>query len=431
VAKLVTVLFPDDVNDTTKWNRFGEFGVHMMQGSWRPSRSHWRNRLAQRIEAAKLNGLMKQSAKLGKTRNQGASNGLEPERPMQHSGAASEPLVSILIPAFNAEKYIACSIGSAIAQTWTSKEIIVIDDGSTDRTLAIARQFESESVRVVTQRQQGAAAARNKAFSLSRGEYIQWLDADDLLSPDKIALQMKVARETENKRLLLSSGFGSFICRHQKAKFTPSALWADLTPTEWLFRKLDKNAFLQTACWLVSRELSEAAGQWDSRLLADDDGEYFARVILASEGIKFVPDAKVYYRGPAIAFRSLSYIGESDRQVKALWLAMQLHMGYLRSLEDSERTRQACLTFMRTSLLYFFPERNDLVRAVEGMAHELGGDLGIPRLSWKYEWIRRLFGWRVAKYGQRLLLSLKWTGAKLLDQLLFGLDQMTNRLERG
>jgi len=431
VAKLVTVLFPDDVNDTTKWNRFGEFGVHMMQGSWRPSRSHWRNRLAQRIEAAKLNGLMKQSAKLGKTRNQGASNGLEPERPMQHSGAASEPLVSILIPAFNAEKYIACSIGSAIAQTWTSKEIIVIDDGSTDRTLAIARQFESESVRVVTQRQQGAAAARNKAFSLSKGEYIQWLDADDLLSPDKIALQMKVARETENKRLLLSSGFGSFICRHQKAKFTPSALWADLTPTEWLFRKLDKNAFLQTACWLVSRELSEAAGQWDSRLLADDDGEYFARVILASEGIKFVPDAKVYYRGPAIAFRSLSYIGESDRQVKALWLAMQLHMGYLRSLEDSERTRQACLTFMRTSLLYFFPERNDLVRAVEGMAHELGGDLGIPRLSWKYEWIRRLFGWRVAKYGQRLLLSLKWTGAKLLDQLLFGLDQMTNRLERG
>jgi glycosyltransferase involved in cell wall biosynthesis len=430
LANSVTVLFPDDVNDPANWNRFGEFGVHLMQGSWRPSRSHWKNRLAQRMEAVKLSGLLRESAKLGKTRTHGTLNCLEPES-KPHSGAASEPLVSILIPAFNAEKYIAGSIRSAIAQTWKSTEVIVVDDGSTDRTLEIARQFQSESVRVVTQRQQGAAAARNKAFSLSRGEYIQWLDADDLLSPDKIALQMAVAQEIKNKRLLLSSGFGSFICRHQKAKFTPSALWADLTPTEWLFRKLDRNVFLQTACWLVSRELSEAAGQWDSRLLADDDGEYFARVILASEGVKFVPGAKVYYRGPAVAFRSLSYIGESDRQIKALWLAMQLHMGYLRSLEDSERTRQACLTFMRTSMLYFFPERNDLVTAVEGMARELGGDLGVPKLSWKYEWIRRVFGWQVAKVGQRLLLNVRWTWAKLWDQMLFGVDQMTNRLERG
>jgi glycosyltransferase involved in cell wall biosynthesis len=431
VATLVTVLFPDDVTDTTTWNRFGAFGVHLMQGSWRPSRSYLRNRLALRLEAIKLKGVMKESARLGKTRGHRASESLETKRQMPHRVEPSEPLVSILIPAFNAEKYIAGSIRSAIEQTWKYKEIIVIDDGSTDRTLEIARQFESESVRVVTQRQQGAAVARNKAFSLSKGDYIQWLDADDLLSPDKIALQMKVAKELDNKRVLLSSGFGSFICRYQKARFTPSALWNDLSPTEWLFQKLDKNAFLQTACWLVSRELSVAAGEWDSRLLADDDGEYFARVILASEGVKFVPGAKMYYRGPALAFKSLSYIGESDRQIKALWLAMQLHMKYMRSLEDSERTRQACLTFMRTSLLYFFPERSDLVAGAENMARELGGDLGIPKLSWKYEWIRKLFGWRVAKIGQRVLLNLRWSCAKLWDQMLFGIDQMTNRMERG
>lgn len=431
LANLVTVLFPDDVTDTQNWNRFGDFGVHLMQGSWRPSRSHFRNRMALRLESAKLNGLVSKSAKLGKTRIHGASKSIDSQYQLPNSRDNAGPLVSILIPAFNAEKYIANSIRSAIEQTWKPKEIIVIDDGSTDRTLEIAKRFESESVRVVTQRQQGAAAARNRAFYLSKGDYIQWLDADDLLSRDKIALQMQMAEEVGNRRVLLSSGFGTFIFRHQDAKFVPSVLWADLTPKEWLFQKLDKNIFLQTACWLVSRELCTAAGQWDCRLLADDDGEYFARVILASEGVKFVPDAKVYYRGPALAFKSLSYIGESDRQIKALWLSMKLHMSYLRALEDSERTRQACLTFMRTSLLYFFPERNELVTGAEEMARELGRELGIPKLSWKYEWIRRLFGWRVAKIGQRLLLNVRWSGAKLWDQMLFGFDQMTNRTERG
>src|SRR5258708_26581415 len=91
-------------------------------------------------------------------------------------GRTMKPLVSILIPAFNAHAWIADTLRSAIAQTWERKEIIVIDDGSSDQTLVIARQFESNSVRVVTQKNQGAAAARNIAFSLCQGDYIQWLD---------------------------------------------------------------------------------------------------------------------------------------------------------------------------------------------------------------------------------------------------------------
>src|SRR3984885_14720915 len=97
-------------------------------------------------------------------------------------GPIVQPLVSIVIPAYNAEKWIADTLRSAIAQTWERKEIIVVDDGSTDQTHAIARQFEAQGVRVVKQENQGASAARNKAFSLSHGDHIQWLDADDLLA---------------------------------------------------------------------------------------------------------------------------------------------------------------------------------------------------------------------------------------------------------
>ena len=74
------------------------------------------------------------------------------------------PLVSILIPAYNSEEWLAQTLRSAMAQTWDRKEIIVVDDGSKDGTLAVARSFESDIVKVFTQPNQGASAARNNAF---------------------------------------------------------------------------------------------------------------------------------------------------------------------------------------------------------------------------------------------------------------------------
>lgn len=331
--------------------------------------------------------------------------------------AALRPLVSILIPAFNAEEWIADTLRSAVAQTWDRKEVIVVDDGSTDRTQAIARQFESCGVRVFTQRNQGAAAARNEAFRLSRGDYIQWLDADDLLAPDKIALQMK---ERRSDRTLFSSAWGWFLYRSERAAFVPSALWLDLTAVEWLVRKMDQNVHMQTATWLVSRKLTEGAGPWDTQLLGDDDGEYFCRVLMASDGVRFVPDAKVYYR--ASGDRSLSYIGQSERKIHAHWRSMQIHIKYLRSLEDSERVRSACVKYLRNWLIHFYPEHPDIVREAEQLAEELGGHLGRPHLSWKYSWIKAMFGWRAAKRAQLTARSFRWSLQRSWDRALFDLE---------
>src|SRR2546430_15740196 len=135
------------------------------------------------------------------------------------------PLVSILIPAYNAQSSLADTLESALAQTWPHKEIIVVDDGSKDATLAVAKRFLSRGVVVHSQPNQGASATRNKAFSLSKGQYIQWLDADDLLSPDKIALQMAALPNTGSRRTLLSSGWAYFIYRPHKASFTATPLW--------------------------------------------------------------------------------------------------------------------------------------------------------------------------------------------------------------
>ncbi len=327
------------------------------------------------------------------------------------------PLVSILIPAYNVEEWIADTIRAAIAQTWPRTEVIVVDDGSKDQTLAIARQFEYQGVRVFTQKNQGASAARNKAFSLCHGDYIQWLDADDLLAPDKIARQMELVRQGASKRTLLSSPWAHFMYRPYRAQFIPSALWCDLSPVEWLLRKMEQNIYMQTATWLVSRELTEAAGPWDIRLLGDDDGEYFCRVLLASDGVRFVPDAKVFYR--AFRFDSLSFIGRFPHKIEAHWLSMQLHIHYLLSLEDSPRVHRACVEYLRDSLIYFYPEKGHIVKQAEQIATELGYELGIPYLSWKYYWIEALFGWHLAKPTQQMLRRFRWMLERHLDKVLF------------
>lgn len=331
-----------------------------------------------------------------------------------------KPLVSILVPAFNAQEWIAETLCSALAQTWPRKEIVVVDDGSTDRTLAIAQQFESKGVRVVSQSNQGPSAARNKAFSLSHGDYIQWLDADDLLAPDKIARQMEEVEKCRSKRTLFSSAWGRFLYRYYRAKFIPNALWRDLSPTEWLLIKLGQHLYMLNSTWLVSRELTVAAGPWDTRLAVDNDGEYFCRVLLQCDGIRFVPEAKVYYRSPGS--KNVSYVGYSRRKIESRFRSVQLHINYLRSLEDSERVRAACVRYLQTYLIYFYPENPHIVNRADQLARELGGRLEIPRLRWKYSWIKPLFGWKLAKLAQLFLPRVRWALERFWDKSLFRLE---------
>jgi glycosyltransferase involved in cell wall biosynthesis len=316
---------------------------------------------------------------------------------------------------------ITAALQSVVAQTFRGYEIIVVDDGSTDETLRVAKGFESDVVKVVSQPNAGAAAARNHAYSLSSGDYIQWLDADDILAPAKIERQVTLARSLASKRTLISSGWVYFHFRLHRNAIVPTELWQDLTPTEWLYRKMSLNLHMQTATWLVARELCEAAGPWNTAMISDDDGEYFCRVLLASRGVRFVPDAMTYYRMANLG--SLSRIGTSRRKLEALLASMRLHVAYLRSLEDSPRTRAACVTYVQNWLVHFLPDRYGYLSELEKLASELGGTLREPPLSWKYAWLRRIAGWDAARSAQLLLPRIRWGATIQWDRLLFNLDR--------
>lgn len=325
-----------------------------------------------------------------------------------------------MIPAYNSEEWIASTLQSAIAQTWPRKEIIVVDDGSSDRTAEVARRFVSNEVTVVSKENEGAAAARNHALRLSQGDYIQWLDADDLLAPDKIEKQLAALRGVEDKRILLSSPWAYFSYRSNRARFIPNSLYQDLSPLEWLLRKMTENLHMQTGTWLTSRELADAAGPWDTRLISDDDGEYYCRVLLASKGTLFVPDAKVFYR--ITSSSRWSFVGTSDKKREALLLSMKLHIQYLRSLEESERVRKACLTYMRTWYPNFYPDRPDLMKQLQDIAAELQGHLEAPRLRWKYAWMKPIFGLKAARRAQVVLPQLKASCLRSWDKAMYRLE---------
>jgi len=333
-----------------------------------------------------------------------------------------QPLVSIAIPAYNAEEWIAYTLESAVAQTWPRKEIIVVDDGSTDQTAEIANRFASKGVKVVSTENRGLSAAINQAYRLCQGDYIQELDSDDLLAPNKIEVQLAALRESDSKRVLLSSPWAHFYFRPHRARFVPNALWCDLSPVEFLLKKMGQNLHMQNATWLVSRELAEAAGPWEEALEYDQDGEYFSRVLLASEGTRFVPEGRVFYR--ASRSNRISYIGGSNAKKASLLRSIRLHIEYLRSLEDSERVRHACLTYLQNWFPAFYPDRPDIVAELRTLAAELQGTIEEPRLPWKYAWMEPVLGSRVASWAHQRLPEKKAILLRGWDKVMFNLETL-------
>lgn len=302
-------------------------------------------------------------------------------------------LVSIVIPSFNSAPWLAETLKSVLGQTWSELEIIVIDDGSHDGSLDIARHYEAHGVRVVAQPNRGASAARNRGFHLSRGEFIQFLDADDLLSPDKISSQIALL-DRHRAGVIASCRWGRFTTDPASSTFVDHAVFRDFTPVDYLLAHTGAAQMMHPAAWLIPRTIADHAGPWDETLSLNDDGEYFARVVLASQGIVFSPTGASLYRSNLPGSLSRQ---RSRRALESVYRSVTLIADHLHRAEDSPRVRRALADYWQRLVYEIYPEGPDLCRHAEEHVQALGGSSLRPQLGPRQRVLARLLGWKNAR----------------------------------
>ena len=239
-------------------------------------------------------------------------------------------LVSVIIPCYNSEAWLGETLASVIGQTWKQLEIILVDDGSGDSTASIIRQFEAlhpELVKTVFGPNQGAASARNAGLALAKGDYIQYLDADDLLLPDAIAARVEALERSgadvaySDWQKLQEAEAGRFMkgeCIMRTVEQIDPELEVALFTTFWS----------PPAALLYTRDIVAKIGVWKQHLAPVEDARYMLDAALNGGRYIHVPQILALYRifhGASHSRRSplkfVSAIFSNAKEVEAHWKA--------------------------------------------------------------------------------------------------------------
>lgn len=313
-------------------------------------------------------------------------------------------LVSIIIPVYNSRRWLTATIESALNQTCVEKEIIVVDDGSTDGSYSIAKEYEKTGVRVLHQVNKGAAVARNTGLAHAKGEFIQFIDAGDLLSADKIERQLEVLQRHSDR--IAVCDYLQFSKDEELKKLTyrdqSHFIYSSNQPLDFLVDLWGGNGesnFIQTNCWLVPRKLIEKAGAWRPYRCPDDDGEFFTRLILASEGIIYVPGVYNYFRvGPG----SNQLSGNTNRMyLKNALLTIDLKHQYLLRKGGHPKLNTALAKQYLDFSVYNYPAQKQLSALAFRRYRGLNVKATAPLLGGRLvEGLKTVFGWRAVRFLQ-------------------------------
>jgi glycosyltransferase involved in cell wall biosynthesis len=304
----------------------------------------------------------------------------------------SYPKVSVLIPCFNAEKVIGETLESVLRQTWPAIEVIVVNDGSTDGSANLVRRL-GQGIRLVEQINRGQTAALNKCLEYATGEFVQYLDADDLIEPGKIEKQIN--RLINNPLCVASAEWGRFYNDPAETVFNPEAVWCDLNALDWLaLSRADGLGMMLPALWLIPMSIVRVVGPWAEELTLNNDAEYFTRTLLASDGVLFCPGARCHYR-------SGLHSSLSGQKTPRAWLSqfrvLELCESYVRAREDSERIRRGFALSWQHLAHGCYPYDSKLSACALARAKILDSVTTRPDGGRIFRVVSRILGWRIAR----------------------------------
>lgn len=193
------------------------------------------------------------------------------------------PLVSIIIPVYNSSAYVVEAVQSALRQTYSQIEVIVVDDGSSDNSLRLLEDIKDERLRLFSQMNQGACVARNRGLAEARGEYVKFLDSDDILYPDAIKVQMEQQSPLGENEVVF--GDFDFIDESGKVFFVNHFEEKEYLAADQDLWFLD-NWEMLISCPLHKRDYLVKFGGFNIRLGGGQ--ESFLHLMLSLKGIRFV-----------------------------------------------------------------------------------------------------------------------------------------------
>lgn len=213
-------------------------------------------------------------------------------------------LVSIIVPVYNSENTIKETLLSAINQTYSNLEIIVIDDGSTDNSKKEILSLTDTRIKYKFQENQGSPNAKNLGLSVAKGKYIQFLDADDILSSDKIENQVKLLDGKLDAICICKTKIFyeiSDLKKNNLQEIDSDFLTFSKNPKEFLLNLhgvYGRGGMVQPNAYLTPIDIIKKAGGWSPLLSRspDDDSEFFCRVLLNSEEVVYDDTSINYYR---------------------------------------------------------------------------------------------------------------------------------------
>ncbi|NQT53538.1 glycosyltransferase family 2 protein [bacterium] len=181
------------------------------------------------------------------------------------------PTVSVVIPAYNAERFIRETVDSVLAQTYRDFEVVVVDDGSTDGTAAIVEAY-GEPVRCIRQTNGGPSTARNRGIREARGPFVAFLDADDLWLPDKLAQQMPLFDD--------AGRVGLVYCRFERmdpdGQPLPTTPWD--CPAGDVYYPMLERSYVPASCPIVRRECFDKVGAFPEDMSWAEDWHLWIRI---------------------------------------------------------------------------------------------------------------------------------------------------------
>ncbi|MGB3545569.1 MAG: glycosyltransferase family 2 protein, partial [Saprospiraceae bacterium] len=309
----------------------------------------------------------------------------------------SQKLVSVIIPVFNSVLFIEETINSVFNQTYPNLEVILIDDGSTDGSLNYLKNLNKGNVTIMQNSRNGACAARNYGYKLSNGHYIQFLDADDILSPNKIELQVCALENNPNSIAVCNTMH--FYDTIDNGVVTDWDFLYTTSNTEKFLLNLyganGKTNMVQTSAWLSPKYLLDKVGLWDETLTKDQDGEYFCRAVAQADQVIYVPETMNYYRkhihGSNIANQRQRHAVESQ------FRALNSKANHFKKLKHTASFKNAMALQYKIVAIDAYPHFKDISNKAIAKVHKYGGSNYEPVLGGKIiEAIKSIFGWRAA-----------------------------------